>query len=144
MLIASCSVTIPTNDQVSVYLGSAFAAVFDHIKAEGAKDSGPCLAVWHQPAEIHANEVAEAAVPIDRSIAGAERVKVYKLPSVQVVSVVHHGEFDNFRQEHTALLQWIEANDYRIIGPYREIYINHASGNMADAATEIQYPVEQG
>ena len=57
--------------------------------------------------------------------------------------MIHHGAFENFVQEHTALLRWIEANGYEIVGPYREIYIKHDRDNMADSATEIQYPVEK-
>lgn len=144
MLIASRTVTIPTNDQVPVYLGEAFTEASEHVKEQGAKGTGPCFAVWHQPADVYANEVAEAAIPIDRSLPGTDRVKVYELPQAQVASVVHHGDFDNFTQGHTALLKWVEANGYRIVGPYREIYISHDHNNMNDSATEIQYPVEKG
>jgi len=101
------------------------------------------LAIWHQPADILANEDAEAAVPIDRSIPSTEHVQVYELPQQQVAAVVHHGAFEDFTQGHTAILTWIEANGYRITGPYREIYIHTDASNMAKSATEIQYPVEQ-
>jgi len=108
------------------------------------KETGPCLAVWHQPAAVLANEEAEAVVPIDRPVPGTDRVTVYALPPVQVASVVHRhqGEFDDFTQGHAALLTWIEANGYRVAGPYREVYINWDQSNMTDAATEIQYPVD--
>ena len=143
LLIASRRVTIPTNDQVPAYIGPAFAEAYSHIKHHGAKETGPCLALWHQAADIYTNEEAEAAVPIDRTIPSTEHVKVYELPQQQVAAVVHHGAFEDFTQGHTAILTWMEANGYRAAGPYREIYIHHAS-NMADSATEIQYPVEQG
>ncbi len=42
-----------------------------------------------------------------------------------------------------ALLTWIDGNGYRIVGPYREIYIRPDPGNQSEAATEIQYPVEK-
>ena len=144
MRIASPKVTIPTNDQVPVYLNAAFAEVSDQVKQHGAKDIGTCLALWHQAADVYANEVAEAAVPIDRLWPETDRVKVYELPPAQVAAVVHHGDFEKFQQGHTALLTWMEANGYRIAGPYREIYINHGHGNMAESATEIQYPVDKG
>jgi DNA-binding transcriptional MerR regulator len=142
-LIASCTVTIPTNDQVPQYLGEAYGQVWNYIKGAGAKDLGPNMAVWHQAAEVHANEVAEAAVPIDRTLPGNDRVKVYELPQAQVVSAVHQGEFENFTRLHTVLLKWIEDHNYRIVGPYREIYIHHNPDNMAESATEVQYPVEK-
>jgi effector-binding domain-containing protein len=68
-------------------------------------------------------------------------VNVYELPPVQVASVVHHGAFKSLNREHSALLNWVENNHYHIIGPYREIYINHNRRNMAESATEIQYPI---
>jgi DNA-binding transcriptional MerR regulator len=144
MLVAAQRVTIPTNDQVPAYLGPAFGAAYQHVRQYGAKDTGPCLAIWHQAAEVHANEVADAAVPIDRAIPSAERVSVYELPQQQVAAAVHHGAFTSFVQVHTAILTWIEANGYQIAGPYREIYINHDPANMDEAATEIQYPVVRG
>jgi DNA-binding transcriptional MerR regulator len=143
-LIASRRVTIPTNDQVPAYLNSAFAQVSDHLKIQGAKENGPCFAVWHQPADVYANEDAEAVIPIDRTITGTEQVKVYELPPTQVAAIVHHGDFEDFTQGHTALVTWIEENGYRIVGPYREIYIQHDHANLKDSATEIQYPVEKG
>jgi DNA-binding transcriptional MerR regulator len=143
MLVASYTVTIPTNDQVGDYLNTAYTEAYTHIHQNGAKPAGPHLAIWYQAAEVHANEVAEAAVPIDHSIPASETVKVYELRQVQVASVVHHGDFDNFTQEHTALLKWIESNGYDIAGPYREVYINHNPSDMSEAATEIQYPVQK-
>jgi DNA-binding transcriptional MerR regulator len=142
MLIASRRVTIPTNDQVPAYIRPAFDEAYSYLKQQGAKDVGPCFAVWHQPAAVLENEVAEAAVPIDRTLPGTDRVKVYELPQAQVASVVHHGDFEDFTQGHTALLKWIEANGYQIVGPYREIYIKE-DPNTGESTTEIQYPVEK-
>lgn len=143
MVIASRTVTIPTNDQVPVYLDTALFEAYNYAQTHGARAIGDWFAIWHQPAEIHANEVAEAAVPIDHAVPSSDQVKVYELPRTQVASLIHHGAFEDLVQEHTALLRWIEANGYEIAGLYREIYIKHDRNNMADAATEIQYPVEK-
>jgi DNA-binding transcriptional MerR regulator len=143
MHIASRRVTIPTNDQVPQYLGPAFAEAGAYVKQQGAKETGPCFAMWHQPADVYVNEEAEAAFPIDRLLPGTDRIKVYELPQTQVASVVHHGDFEEFTQGHTALMKWVEDNGYRIVGPYREIYIKHDHNNLSDSATEIQYPVEK-
>ena len=143
MWIASRTVTIPTNDQVPKYLNPAFCEASDYAKDQGAKFTGPCFAIWHQAAEVHENEVAEAAFPIDRALPGNAEVKVYELPQAQVASAVHHGAFENFVQLHTTLLKWIEANGYRIVGAYREFYIEHDPNHMNESATEIQYPVEK-
>jgi DNA-binding transcriptional MerR regulator len=143
MLIASRTVTIPTNDQVPKYLNPAFCAAHDYAAEQGAKFTGPCFAIWHQAAAVHENEVAEAAYPIDRPLPGNDEVNVYELPQAQVAAAVHHGEFENFVQLHTVLLKWIEANGYRVAGAYREFYLEHDPKHMDESATEIQYPVEK-
>lgn len=140
MLVATCRVTIPTNDQVPAYLGPAYSKVYDYLRKQDAKD-GICLALWHSPADVYENEDAEAAVQIDRSLPGTDQVKVYELPPTQVASVVHQGNFEDFTQGHAALLEWIDANGYEIVGPYREIYIKHDKRHLNDTTTEIQFPI---
>lgn len=142
MRVASRRVRIPTNDQVPDYGARLQRRQFLCPQA-GAKDTGPCLALWHSPADVYENEVAEASVPIDRSLPGTDRMQVYELPSTQVAAVVHHGNFEDFTLGHAALLEWIDANGYRIPGPYREIYIHHNSNTLSDTTTEIQFPVEK-
>ncbi len=143
MLVATCRVTIPTNDQVPKYLKPAYKLVYDYLREQGVKDNGLCLTLWHSPADVYANEDAEAVVPVDRPLPGTDQVKVYELPPTQVASVVHQGDFEEFTQGHAALLEWIDANGYRIVGPYREIYIKHDKANLSDTTTEIQFPVEK-
>jgi effector-binding domain-containing protein len=143
MLVAARRVTIPTNDQVPEYLGLAYAEVYDYLRKQGAKDDGQCMALWHSPADVYANEDAEAIVVIDRRLPGTDNVKVYELPPTQIASVVHHGDFEEFTQGHAALLEWIDANGYQIVGPYREIYIKHEKNHLSDTITEIQHPVEK-
>jgi effector-binding domain-containing protein len=143
MLVAACRVTIPTNDQVPAYLAPAYTKVYDYLRQHNIKDNGLCLTLWHSPADVYENEDAEAVVPIDRSLPGTDDVKVYELPPTQVASVVHQGDFEEFTQGHAALLEWIDANGYKINGPYREIYIRHDKANLSDSTTEIQFPVEK-
>jgi len=143
MLVAACRVTIPTNDQVPAYLGPAYSRVYDYLRQQHVKDNGLCLTVWHSPADVYENEDAEAIVPVDRQLPGTDQVKVYELPSTQVASVVHQGNFEEFTQGHAALLEWIDLNGYKITGPYRELYIKHNKGNLSDTTTEIQFPVEK-
>src|SRR5918996_4173465 len=43
MLVAARRVTIPTNDQMPQYLGFAYTEVYNYVRQQGAKDTGPCL-----------------------------------------------------------------------------------------------------
>jgi effector-binding domain-containing protein len=113
------------------------------VRACGAKETGPGLALWHQGAEVLENEDAEAVVPIERTVAGNERVNVYELDGGRVASVIHEGDYANFNQAHAALLSWMETNGYRTAGPIREVYVRSAEQGMNAAVTEIQYPVKK-
>lgn len=99
--------------------------------------------MWHQPATVLANVEAEAVVPIDRPIPGTDWVQVYALPQTQVASAVHQGDLATFTRMHAALLTWIEANGYCIVGPYREVYIKHDRSNLNETTTEVLYPVDR-
>jgi DNA-binding transcriptional MerR regulator len=144
VLIASRKITIPANNQVPAYLPKAFREVLAYVKVQGARVSSPDFAIWHQPAEVLVNEIAEAAVAVDRPLPATDRVAVYELPQTLVASVVHRGALEGFTQAHKALLGWIEANGYQTTGTYREVYVAFNHQNMAESITEIQYPVEKG
>lgn len=140
-LVACRRVTIPTNDEVPTFLGAAFDETYRYIAASGAKEVGPCIALWHQPAVVLANEIAEAAVQIDRPIAGNDRIAVYELPACEVASVVVRGSYDQFTQAHAVILSWLGSHRYIQNGPTREVYIRDAHEGQDGAVTEIQYPL---
>lgn len=143
MIVASCRMIIPTNDQVPKYLGAGFDDVYGYVRMHGAKDTGACFSLWYSPSTVYENEDVEAIVPIDHAIKESSRVKIYELPATQVAAVVHQGNFEDFTQGHAALLEWIDANGYKIVGPYREIYIKHDKRNLDNTTTEIQFAVEK-
>jgi DNA-binding transcriptional MerR regulator len=140
-LVAACRVHIPENAMVPMILGEAYEATYAHIRENGGKDLTPCMAVWHTSADTYTDEDAEAVVPIDRELPESERIKVYELPGGTVASAVLHGDFSGFPQLHIALLRWIEMNGYRIVGPTREVYLQHDPNRPDESVTEVQYPV---
>jgi hypothetical protein len=49
-------------------------------------------------------------------------------------------------EAHEAILKWVEANGYRIVGPSRELYLYNSMPihhNDPSYVTEIQFPVEK-
>lgn len=144
MTVVSRQITIPTNDEVPQYLDVAFSEVWQHIHANNGVSTGTNLTIWHQAPDVYTNEVVEAIVPVKNVLPQTERIKVYQLAEAQVASAVHHGDFEDFTQLHTAILQWVEANGYDPVGGYREIYIKHDASDNKDSTTEVQFPVKQG
>lgn len=143
MTVVSRQITIPTNDEVPEYLNPAFREVWEHVTAQKGVATGPHFSIWHQAPDVYTNEVVEAIVPVSNTVAETDRINVYELEEAQVASAVHHGDFDDFTQLHTAILQWIEANGYESVGGYREIYIKHDPSDYSESTTEVQIPVKQ-
>ena len=136
MLVAARRLIIPATEHLPKYLEPAFTEAYDYVRKHGAQDNGPCFVMWYSPSYVHEN--VEAVVPIDRPLTGTDRVKVYKLSQTQVASLIHFGDLEEFTKDHADLLEWINANGYRIVGPYREIYMKQDR-----TITEIQFPVER-
>lgn len=144
MTVVSRRITIPTNDEVPKYLNPAFGEVWGHVSAHKATVAGSHFAIWHQSPDVLTNEVAEAIVPVKEPLPPTDRIDVYELPETEVASAVHHGDFEDFTQLHTAIMTWMEANGYEPTdGSYREIYIKHNPDDYSDSTTEVQFPVKK-
>ena len=137
------------NSQV---IGTTFNRIFDevcaHVVQHDGKIIGPGFDLWHDPdfttpLECRQNMSVEAAVPIAEPLPESERVKIYEMPGAeQMACVFHKGSFELFPHAYGAVLQWIEANGYRIVGPSREVYLQYErGGNENELLTEIQFPV---
>jgi effector-binding domain-containing protein len=106
----------------------------------------PCLTVYYDTefkehdVDVEVCEVISAPVH-----GGTDRVQVRELPGSDTMAcAVHHGPFTTLNQAYSALMQWIQASGYRIVGPNREVYLQ-SSGKQDDptCVTEIQIPVEK-
>jgi effector-binding domain-containing protein len=134
-------------DTLSSYpdVGRLFPEVYSHLTRHGV--SGPDLigaAIWHDD-EFKTSEIdGEAVVFLKQAIPEGGRVKVYELPGATMASVIHNGAYNTFNQAYEAVLHWIEANGYKIVGPNREVYLYCTQPVHQDDdsyVTEIQFPV---
>ena len=71
----------------------------------------------------------------------AQTLTARPLPAVETMAtLIHLGSPNVCNVSYGAIGQWIEANDYRITGPQREVFIEFAD-DEADFVIEIQFPV---
>ncbi len=106
--------------------------------------TGPVMAVYYDPEYRERDVDVEVAVPVTAPVPETDRVKVRELPGFETAaSVIHHGSYEAFNQAYGALMGWIEANGYRIVGPNREVYLKGPgdAGGPDSYVTEIQVPV---
>jgi len=140
--IASVRDVIPTYSEQ----GEIWSELEGYLAAQRVRPVGPCLTMYHDEGYKEHDVDAEVAEPIVADLPETPRVRVRTLPAVEVVSAVHRGPYTSLGEAIEAVIQWTEANGYRIVGPEREIYLQPGrNGSQADpdTVTEIQFPVEK-
>ncbi len=67
-----------------------------------------------------------------------------ELPAVEQMATIAHQGLDDHPLTYNALGRWLEENQYRIVGPGREILIeNYYPAEPDKCILEIQFPIEQ-
>jgi len=131
--------------ELGITLGRLFGEVMGTITQQGATVVGPGITLYYD------NEYREQDIDVGACLAftgdlrESEQVKIVELPAVETMaSVIHHGSFKTMHQAYHAILTWIEANGYRVIGPNRELNLEfELGGDESKFVTEIQFPVEK-
>ena len=142
MTVASVRDVVPTYAD----MGQQYEEIFTHLGQHMANPAGPPLALYYDKEYRERDIDVESAVPVPGSVPSGDRVKVRELPAVeQMVCLVHKGSYDTMGEAYSRLLGWIEANDYRISGPNREVYVKGPGPDHepSDYVTELQFPVEK-
>lgn len=149
LLVASVRAILPTHSaggslfsEVYEALGSYASVAIDPNPSEG----GQTMVLWYDT-EFKEHDVDGAAAFLLRCpVPESGRMRVHELPAATMAATIHHGSYMTIGEAHEAVLKWIEANNYRIVGPDREVYLYNATPIRLDDpsyVSEIQYPVEK-
>jgi DNA-binding transcriptional MerR regulator len=124
---------------------------------EGARADKPPFSIYYDDEYREKEMDVEVAVPLRYGIPENENIRVRQLPRLSnLACVVHVGEYSEIDQAYNALLAWIEANNYRMTGPIREVYLRYGADGLDfelpptylghdehDYVTELQLSVEK-
>lgn len=98
--------------------------------------------------EYHEQKIdLDALLPVSR-LADGDCV----LPSArQMACTIYQGSLGEMQDAHSTLLNWVEMNGYRIVGPNRDVYLQGVLLGLEPAddlvpdqfITEVQYPIEK-
>jgi DNA-binding transcriptional MerR regulator len=136
--IASMRETIPAYRA----LGALFGKLRATLGPLGIDGAG--IALFHDTEYREQDVDMEAGFTLKHALEVPEPVRCYQLPAASVASIVHHGAFNRVSEAYGALLRWIEANNFRLVGPPREIFLHVSAPVSRDDesnVTEIQVPV---
>ncbi len=107
------------------------------------------MAIFHDDAYDLEQVDVEVAFPVESPrtqpipLANNRQMRLAQLPGVeQMASTVHHGAWLTLSQAYIHLGNWIDQNEYQIIGVGRELF-HHIDWDGAQQATvtELQFPV---
>jgi len=131
-------------DDIGPIFDHMFDQLFGYVCGSGVQRVGPGFAMYLSEDDTQGVEIAAMAA-LYEPLQGSEHVTVFELPGAeQMVSTVHHGSFADLQKAYKALMQWVEANGYRIVGPCRELYLQYErGGDQSKYVTEIQFPVSK-
>ncbi len=134
--------TVPTYSDISQLLEETYGFMGQH----GIAPAGAPMGIYYDEEYQERDVDMEVAVPVAVKVPAGSRVTGRKLPAVESMAcLVHQGPYEAIGASYNQMMQWIEANGYRINGPSREVYVRGPeSGNDASGyITEIQTPVEK-
>ncbi len=140
-LVASIRDVMP--DYASI--GPVYGDIFKYLgKKLIFKPYGPLMFICHDNEYKESEVDIEAVIPINKKIAGSDKVKIYELPGLEkAASLVYKGAYDGIHEAYMALMAWIENNGYQITGPYRELYFTDPTRvkDPSENVTELQFPI---
>ena len=136
-----------TSDQA---VGPLFEAARERVSVFAAdhnlQATGPLMAIFYEdPTDPDCDCDFAVAFPTDSQVQGDQAIDVLTLPAVDsMATCLFPGSYgpDEVDEVYEGIIAWIEANNYRIDGPYREIFIGEGQ-NASEPVVEIQFPIKR-
>lgn len=141
LLVASARGTAPTVDDLTNTLGGLFTTAHDHA-ASHAAIQGVNIALYHDVEWTGKDIDVSCCFILTKQIPSSDVVKVEELSAETMAFATHHGTYKLLPAAYDAVIQWVYANGYKIVGGGREVYV--ACGKDGDDpanVTEIQFPI---
>lgn len=109
--------------------------------------TGPLMGIFYEdPTDPDCDCDFAVAFPTDSPVVADGPIEVYTLPPIDRMATCIFPESytaNEVDQVYESIIAWIEANNYRIDGPYREIFHPFGEGqDISEPVVEIQFPIE--
>ncbi len=133
---------VPFKAHLKETLYSLFVSIREFLSQQHIQPVGSGMTLYFDEEYRETDIQVGAAMPIDADISSNVQISVETLPGHLMVSTVHYGDLAKMGNAYAAILEWLEASPYQIVGLSREIALHYIpDGNPAEFVTEIQFPV---
>ncbi len=125
-------------------MGKGFGELMAFVKSNKLKYIGPAFAIYIKYDTLTMNGVIDMGITVEKAEKGKGRVRVEKLPALNVVVAHYFGPYDKTADTYRILDQYIkEAGLQQAGGPW-EIYISNpfTEKDPSKLATDILFPVK--
>jgi effector-binding domain-containing protein len=129
---------------VSEPMSRLFKLLEQELRSQQLESAQPCVVVWHGDYRSEVPFTLEVAM----GFGGEPKqplhadVTLTELPSLEVITTVHHGSFERFGEAYTALFVFMDAEGLIANGAVREVYI-HVDQDEEKHVSELQIPVRK-
>ncbi len=149
--VAAIREVVPAVEQVPERCSALFDTIAQWMVANKIP-FGPPVTTYYNESYTQQNVDLECAfiIPdlaaVDKAASPEAPIELRYIEAVPNVAVTivtddFHQKVDGLTPAYNALGKWIEANNYKIAGPPRELF--HGSPDGGDLTAEIQFPVEK-
>lgn len=126
-LVLSYREVVPDDDRIQ-YM---FEEAETYIAQFNARADKPPMTIYHDQEYREKDIDAEVILPLKFAIAGRGDMRIIELPQIKTAAcVVHTGDYSSIYQAYNALMEWIEANEYHMAGPIREVYLRYTADGL--------------
>jgi effector-binding domain-containing protein len=127
-------------------VGPFYERLFGALGQQSIHPIGAPMAIYYDEEYKEEDVDVETAVPVRPNTQITHPIiNIRELPGCEMACVIHRGAYNNFSAAYQAMMAWISANCYHIIGPNREIYLKGPGIDVDPTSyvTEIQVPVSK-
>lgn len=124
--------------------GHLWKELLDFLDCNNIKQLSGCFTIYHDSIYKENSIDVEIVKPVAHRFDSTTRIKYKKIPGVyEMACLIHKGEHESAINSYTAILNWIQENNYIICGSIREIYHEDdlTTDIPEDYITEIQIPI---
>lgn len=138
--IVSSHRTATTYQQVFTAIPEGFGTVLGRLQEHNVEPHGVPFTIFHRAPDAENPGEVEMCIPV---AANAKLDETREIPGGPVAAVIHKGPYDEMGSAYEALATWITEHGHEIMGPTREIYMNHPDDVApTELLTELQWPID--
>ena len=117
--VASVRDVVPTPPEQ----GILWRELDGYLAMQRVRPVATCLTLYHDEEYKERDWDLEVCEPIAGELKESRRVKVRDLPAVPAMAcTIHNGPFVTLNEAYEAIGKWLDANDYKIVGPCFSLY----------------------